>query len=171
MKRAYLDAVALVERLHRHFLEVVKSEIDRLAVRDVNNIQALILYNMGSEELTVGELTERGYYLGSNVSYNLKKLIDHGYIAQARSPHDRRLVRIRATPKGSELRARLDHVFQRHADELARGAARIEDLKTLETTLRRLETFWSASLAPVAPSFPPPPVPSGARGAPLFTRP
>ncbi|MBI3452252.1 MAG: hypothetical protein HY057_05350 [Rhodospirillales bacterium] len=38
MKRAYLDAVALVERLHRHFLEVVKLEIDRVGVRDINNV-------------------------------------------------------------------------------------------------------------------------------------
>ncbi|MBM3477916.1 MAG: MarR family transcriptional regulator, partial [Alphaproteobacteria bacterium] len=72
MKRAYLDTVALVERLHRHFLEVVKSEIERLRVRDINNVQALILYNIGEDDLTVGELTQRGYYLGSNVSYNLK---------------------------------------------------------------------------------------------------
>ena len=84
MKRAYLDAVSLIERLHRHFLDVVRSELDRMGVRDLNNVQALILYNVGSEEVTVGELTLRGYYLGSNVSYNLKKLIEYGYVTQSR---------------------------------------------------------------------------------------
>ena len=88
MKKDYLDSVSLVERLHRQFLEVVKLELDRMGIRDINNVQALILYNIGPDELTVGELTQRGYYLGSNVSYNLKKIIDNEYISQARTPHD-----------------------------------------------------------------------------------
>ena len=99
MKAAYLEAVALVERLHRHFLEVVKVEMDRLGVRDINNVQALILYNIGNEELTVGELTQRGYYLGSNVSYNLKKLVESGYIHHERSDVDRRSVHVSLTEK------------------------------------------------------------------------
>jgi len=147
MKAAYLEAVALVERLHRHFLEVVKIEMDRLGIRDINNVQALILYNIGNEELTVGELTQRGYYLGSNVSYNLKKLIEQGYIAQARSPHDRRSVRIKLTQKGLELHRRLDGVFQRHADDLGRGPVKLEELTAMDQTLRRIERFWNAAVA------------------------
>ncbi len=147
MKAAYLEAVALVERLHRHFLEVVKVEMDRLGVRDINNVQALILYNVGSEELTVGELTQRGYYLGSNVSYNLKKLIEQGYIAQARSPHDRRSVRIKLTQKGLDLHRRLDGIFQRHADELSRGTVKLEEMQAMDQALRRIERFWNAAVA------------------------
>lgn len=147
MKAAYLEAVALVERLHRHFLEVVKIEMDRLGIRDINNVQALILYNIGNEELTVGELTQRGYYLGSNVSYNLKKLIEQGYIAQARSPHDRRSVRIKLTQKGLELHRRLDGVFQRHADDLGRGSVKLEEMQAMDQTLRRIERFWNAAVA------------------------
>jgi len=141
MKRAYLDTVALVERLHRHFLEVVKNEIDRLNVRDINNVQALILYNIGSDEMTVGELTQRGYYLGSNVSYNLKKLIECGYIAQERSQHDRRSVRIKLTERGLTLHGRLDTVFERHAKELE-GTSAMADLTDASETLRHLERFW-----------------------------
>jgi DNA-binding MarR family transcriptional regulator len=74
VKDAYLQIIALIERLHREFLEVVKAELDRRAIRDLNNVQAMILFNIGEEELSVGELTIRGCYLGSNVSYNLKKL-------------------------------------------------------------------------------------------------
>jgi DNA-binding MarR family transcriptional regulator len=146
MKSAYLDTVALVERLHRYFLEVVRSEVDRLGVRDINNVQALILYNIGSEEVTVGELTQRGYYLGSNVSYNLKKLIEHEYIAQARSPHDRRSVRIKLAAKGAELRSKLDVAFQSHADELVRSTVREGDLAAAGETLRCLERFWTTFL-------------------------
>jgi DNA-binding MarR family transcriptional regulator len=146
MKRVYLEVVALVERLHRQFLEVVKTEIDRLGVHDVNNVQAMILYHIGSEELTVGELTQRGYYLGSNVSYNLKKLIEHEYIAQARSPHDRRSVRIKLTPKGIELHAKLDSIFQGHSAALEKSALANGDLTDAGAALRELEKFWDSRL-------------------------
>jgi DNA-binding MarR family transcriptional regulator len=151
MKRAYLESVALVERLHRHFLEVVKNEIDRLGVRDINNVQALILYNIGSDEMTVGELTQRGYYLGSNVSYNLKKLIECGYIAQARSPHDRRSVRIKLTDKGMQLHRRLDATFERQARDLE-SSVPLADLTDACDALRRLERFWDDARSGLAPS-------------------
>jgi DNA-binding MarR family transcriptional regulator len=146
MKRVYLEVVALVERLHRQFLEVVKTEIDRMGVHDVNNVQAMILYHIGTDELTVGELTQRGYYLGSNVSYNLKKLIEHEYIAQARSPHDRRSVRIKLTPKGLELHGRLDTIFQQHSGLLEKTEMAGGDLNDAAVTLRELEKFWDGRL-------------------------
>jgi len=93
VRHPYYEAVLLIERAHRHFLEVVKSDLDRLGIQDINNVQALILYNVGTDEMTVGELTVRGYYLGSNVSYNVKKMVENGYLLQERSPHDRRSVR------------------------------------------------------------------------------
>lgn len=147
MKRPYLDAVGMIERLHRYFLEVVKAEIDRLDIRNINNVQALLAYNIGTDELTVGELTERGYYLGSNVSYNLKKLVETGYVDQARSPHDRRSVRVKLSGKGLELHKRLDTIFERHADQLSRSSARAEDFKSLQDGMRRLESFWTHTLA------------------------
>ena len=88
MRHPYYETVLLVERTHRHFLEVVKTDLDKLGIQDINNIQALILYNVGQDEMTVGELTVRGYYLGSNVSYNVKKMVENGYLLQERSPHD-----------------------------------------------------------------------------------
>ena len=91
MKQSYLETIRLIERLHRRFLDVIKTELDRLGIEDINNVQSLILSNISSEQLTVGELTARGYYLGSNVSYNVKKLVENGYLNQERSPHDRRI--------------------------------------------------------------------------------
>lgn len=151
MKRVYLEVVALVERLHRQFLEVVKAEIDRMSIQDINNVQAMILYHIGSEELTVGELTQRGYYLGSNVSYNLKKLIEHGYIAQARSPHDRRSVRIKLTPKGLELHKRLDGIFEQHSTNLEGGPLAGGELTDAASSLRQLEQFWDSRLGSSGP--------------------
>jgi DNA-binding MarR family transcriptional regulator len=143
VKNDYLDSVSRIEQLHRQFLDVMKLELDRLDIRDINNVQALVLYNVGGDELTVGELTQRGYYLGSNVTYNLKKLIDAGYISQNRSTHDRRSVRIKLTAAGLKLRRLLDKVFERHANELTSATLTPQDLVELDQTLRRLEQFWA----------------------------
>ena len=89
MNTAYLEVISLVERLHRHFLEVVKLELEGLGIHDINNVQGMMLFNIGDAEMTVGELTLRGCYLGSNVSYNVKKLVEMGYLHHARSRVDR----------------------------------------------------------------------------------
>ena len=111
MQQPYYESILLIERLHRHFLEGLKAELDRLGIQDINNVQSLILYNIGEEEMTVGELTARGYYLGSNVSYNVKKMVENQYLAQERSPHDRRSVRIKLSERGLELQRKLDAEF------------------------------------------------------------
>ena len=141
MTEEYLAVISLVGRLHRQFLEVVKLELDGADIRDINNVQAVMLFNIGDAEMTVGELTLRGCYLGSNVSYNLKKMVENGYVEQARSPHDRRSVHVRLTPKGRELRDRLVAMHGRHA-ELLQCAITAPDLEHAAATLRRLERFW-----------------------------
>jgi DNA-binding MarR family transcriptional regulator len=142
MLEGYLTVISLVERLHRHFLDVVKLELDRSGIRDINNVQSLMLFNLGDAEMTVGELTLRGCYLGSNVSYNLKKLVENGYVEQARSPHDRRSVHVRLAPKGRDLCSRLAEMHRRHADDLPQTAISGPDLEQTAATLRRLERFW-----------------------------
>src|ERR1700748_836077 len=104
MNKAYLNVISLIERLHRQFLEVVKLELDGMGIRDINNVQAMVLFNIGDAEMTVGELTLRGCYLGSNVSYNVKNMVEQGYLAQRRSVHDRRSVHVRLTEKAKMLR-------------------------------------------------------------------
>jgi DNA-binding MarR family transcriptional regulator len=149
-KAEYLESVRLIERLHRQFLEITRLELDRIGIRDINNVQALLLYNIGHDELSVGELTQRGHYLGSNVSYNLKKLVDCKYISQEPSPYDRRSLRVKATARGLKLQDQLDKIFQRHAEELTDATFKGEDLTELERTLRRLEQFWAAQIGPGA---------------------
>ena len=143
MTNRYLEVISLIERLHRHFLEVVKLELDGLGMHDINNVQGLILFNIGDAEMTVGELTLRGCYLGSNVSYNLKKMVENGYLEQERSVHDRRSVHVRLTDKGRALRLRLDRMHRRHTEMLARhGTIAEEDLHKVAMMLSRLERFW-----------------------------
>ncbi len=143
IKRHYLDALAMVERAHRGLLDVIKDEFDRIGRSDVNATQALILFHMGDAELTAGELKTRGYYLGSNVSYNLKKLVDLGYILHQKSRVDRRTVRIKLTPKGQEIRAVVDRLYDRqtHSLEAVAGISQ-EEFDRLSAALQRLERFW-----------------------------
>src|SRR3954466_1826601 len=101
---AYLEVISPAERRHREFLEVVKLEIEGLGIHDINNVQGMMLFNIGDAEMTVGALTLRGCYLGSNVSYNVKKMVENGYLTQQRSLHDRRSIHVTLTEKGLKLR-------------------------------------------------------------------
>src|SRR5919202_897575 len=143
MKTAYLDTIGLIERLHRHFLEIVKLELDGMGVHDINNVQGLILFNIGDAEMTVGELTLRGCYLGSNVSYNVKKMVENGYLVQERSAHDRRSIHVRLTEKGQKLRDKLDAMHDRHLVLLGQTNITVDDLHASNTTLKRMERFWT----------------------------
>lgn len=147
MKDVYFETIRLIERLHRQFLEVVKGELDRIGIEDINNIQALILANIGREELTVGELTNRGYYLGSNVSYNVKKMVENGYLEQERSAHDRRSVRVKVSEKGLNLCDQISNLHQRHIGAMSQGVMTKQDLESLNQALHTLERFWSDNLA------------------------
>ena len=147
MKETYFETIRLIERLHRQFLEVVKGELDRLGTEDINNIQALILANIGREELTVGELTNRGYYLGSNVSYNVKKMVENGYLVQERSAHDRRSGRVKVSDKRILLSEQIGTLHERHIGILSQGRLAAETLDTVNQSLRALERFWSEDLA------------------------
>ena len=149
MTNGYLEVISLVERLHRHFLEVVKLELDGLGIHDINNVQGLMLFNIGDTEMTVGELTTRGCYLGSNVSYNVKKMVENGYIVQERSVHDRRSIHVQLTQKGRDLRDRLSAMHKRHVEMLSQTQITDADLQGVAVTLRRLERLWMRASDPL----------------------
>jgi DNA-binding MarR family transcriptional regulator len=144
IKGVYLDSLTLVERLHRRLLDVIKDEFDRKGRSDVNSVQALLLFNIGDAELTAGELRTRGYYLGSNVSYNLKKLVDSGYIHHQRSRVDRRSVRVSLTEKGLKVAQIVDELYNRHINSIEKvGGVSLDDFRRLNKSLQRLERFWT----------------------------
>src|SRR4051794_11164793 len=142
MANDYLELISRIELLHRQLLELVKIELETLGARDINNVQALMLFNINHAEMTMGELTLRGCYLGSNVSYNVKKMVESGYLAHERSVHDRRSIRVRATAKGRALSQKLSRMHQRHREQLQETDITETDLKEIAITLRRLERFW-----------------------------
>ena len=143
LAKNYLEMLNLVERLHRQLLDVIKDELDRRDEREINSVQALLLFNVGDQELTAGELKTRGHYLGSNVSYNLKKLVESGYIHHERSETDRRSVLVRLTRQGQIVRDMVRELFERHLGSLeAVGNVGSADLEGLNTSLKRVERFW-----------------------------
>jgi len=143
----YLDSLALVERLHRLLLDVIKDEFERLGILEINSVQALLLFNVGDNEVTAGELKSRGYYQGSNVSYNLKKLVELGYMHHQRSEIDRRSVRVRLTEKGRRVRGMLTDLFARHAEGLnKRGLIDPEGMENINQSLKRMERYWTEQI-------------------------
>lgn len=144
IKTMYLESLTLVERLHRRLLDVIKDEFDRQGRNDINSVQALLLYNIGNSELTAGELRTRGYYLGSNVSYNLKKLVQQGFIHHQRSRVDRRSVRVSLTDEGKKVAEIVDTLYQRHIGSIEKVAGiSSEEFARMNKSLQRLERFWT----------------------------
>lgn len=140
----YLEALALVERLHRLLLDVIKDEFERVGVLEINAVQALLLFNIGDNEVTAGELKSRGYYQGSNVSYNLKKLVEMDYMHHQRCEIDRRSVRVRLTEKGRNIRDVVAKLFASHAEGLeSRDVLTIDGIDEITISLRRVERYWT----------------------------
>lgn len=144
MTTPYYEAIQLTERLHRYFLDVLKVELDRNGIQDINNVQSMILYNIGDDELTVGELTLRGYYLGSNVSYNVKKMVENDYLIQERSVHDKRSIRVRLSEKGMKLFKQIESMMKRHEDKLSGTELTNDRLTQMNQTLHMIERFWAS---------------------------
>lgn len=140
----YYEIIQIIERLHRRFLDVLKVELDRRGLQDINNVQAMILFNIGDDELTVGELTIRGYYLGSNVSYNVKKMVENEYLVQERSVHDKRSIRVRLSDKGTELVNYIKDMFQRHEEQIKVSDLSEDEIKDAIDTMKLLERFWAS---------------------------
>ena len=143
MTALYYETMSMIERLHRQFMDVIKIELERAGILDINNVQCLILHNIGIDELTVGELTVRGYYLGSNVSYNIKKMVENGYLVQERSVHDKRSVRVKLSEKGRKLDAAVGALYTRHAAALSAAGISQTEIEKINRTLHNLETFLS----------------------------
>lgn len=143
MKALYFETITLVERLHHLLLDMIKIELDRLRIFDINNVQCFILYNVGKKEMTVGEISNRGYYLGSNVSYNLKKLVEHGYFIQEKATHDKRASKIRLSDKGLKLYDKVDKIFTQQATNLKHNGVTDQNLTETLKVLRKLESYWN----------------------------
>ncbi len=155
MYNSYLTVIQLLPQIHRQFLDVIKQNLEVLKIFDINNVQSVMLFNIGDTELSVGDLTLRGVYIGSNVSYHVKKMVENGYLTQEHSPYDRRVSHIRVTEKGRKLREALMTAHQRRIDELSQLALSSEEIQAAIAVLRLLDRFWTDVAGPGrrSPSF------------------
>lgn len=140
------DLPRLIERMHRRFLDVVRIELTRAGFQDVSPVQAMMLANIGEEEMSVRDLIERGYYLGSNASYNLKNLVDGGYVERQTSSRDRRSALLKISAKGKTILDCLKKLNTQMADPLLKNEGEAAELESTWRTLRRLERRWSDSV-------------------------
>jgi DNA-binding MarR family transcriptional regulator len=144
IKNRYMESLTLIERLHRRLLDVIKDDFERNGEKEVNPVQALLLFNISDAELTAGELKTRGHYQGSNVSYNLKKLVEQGYVNHERSNSDKRSVRVKLTDKGNAIRAQVDALYNRQLQAIEEVVGlSTDEFDRINKALARLERFWT----------------------------
>jgi DNA-binding MarR family transcriptional regulator len=142
-----LDIGRLIERAHRRFLDVLRAELTRLGVDDISPSQVMLLFNIGNDELSVRDLLERGHYLGSNASYNLKQLVDAEYVHRTASQRDRRSARLRLTAKAQALCDTIRATHDGRQSALPAGQDDESDGLTIAyDVLRRLELHWTGVL-------------------------
>jgi DNA-binding MarR family transcriptional regulator len=132
--------------MHRRFLDVVRIELTRQGMNDISPVQAMMLANIGDEEISVRDLIERGYYLGSNASYNLKHLVEGGYVDRQASERDKRAARLKLSAKGRAILDALTKLNTQMAEPLLKPESETSDFETAYRTLRRLERRWSDSV-------------------------
>lgn len=136
----YLETLSLLERVHHQMITVVKDELDRRHEEAINWVQALLLHRVSGRDVTAAQLCQEGEYDGANVSYNLVKLTNAGYVHREPSLSDGRFLRVRLTPKGEAISKMIEMLFDRHLLSLE-AVANIgaSELNALNRSLRRLE--------------------------------
>lgn len=141
MGSTYYSIMGSIERSYRLFLNTIKKRLDKIQVNDINNIQALMIYNIADQEVSVGELTTRGMYQGSNVSYNLKKLAQMGYVIQTPSKHDRRSLYVRLSDKGKQMYTVIDTCIGEQDSEIIKFFSNKKSLEKIFENIGKLENF------------------------------
>ncbi|WP_035715433.1 MarR family transcriptional regulator [Azorhizobium doebereinerae] len=142
----HLELVRVIERVHRRYCDLLRVELTRLGIDDISPPQVMLLLTIGEDELSVRDLLERGHYLGSNASYNLKQLLEASYILRTASARDRRSARIRLDAKGRHLCEMIRGVDETYHRLVARDADEERDLGVAFAMLRRMEFVWTNAL-------------------------
>lgn len=142
MKDNYFKTIVMIEHLHRLSLQVVKSELNKMKISDINNIQCFILYHLGMQEIIIADMINRGYYLGKNVSYNLKNMIKNGYVVKETKYNDNRSRSVKLSTKGIKLHKKLENLFIMQSKDFYSKCMNKEDLDKFDNMLFKIENFF-----------------------------
>lgn len=146
-KDKYFELVFLVDRLHRRLLDVIRDEFERAGRSDISAVQAMLLHSIGDSEISSGELRSRGNYLGSNVSYNLKKLVEAGLVIYKKSITDNRSVRVSLSDEGKEVAELVNALLLRHVNSIEQlSGLTFEEIERVNSDLSRLDRFWTDNI-------------------------
>lgn len=147
-KNEFIKGIQNILRLHQKLHDLVGISLEKTPYRGLTPVQALLIYNLGEHEISVGELRSRGFYLGSNVSYNLKKLVNAGYVSQEPSPHDKRSTTVALTNKGNDVRHIIDDLYNEQIQTILETCPlEFPDIRTAVKVLFVWDQFWSQELS------------------------
>ena len=147
-KNKCIEFAMLSESVYRTFLDLIKYELDSAGIIDINPIQAAVLLNIvNADQIAKGDVLKKGYYMGSNASYNLNKMKENGYIDQIQSEFDKRISYLRLTDKGVRLSDSLNEKISSHSQSIESNTSeKTTNIGKLITQLRSVENHWKKTI-------------------------
>lgn len=130
------------ERLHRRYLDVIQVVLSERDIDDVNPVQALMIADIGDGEVALRDLIDRGNYLANAATYNIRKLVELGYVEQGRSARDRRVGKVKLTGMGLALRRQLLDADCEISEALSRFGDWHDRSEAVTNTVRDLERVY-----------------------------
>ncbi|MDR0695195.1 MAG: MarR family winged helix-turn-helix transcriptional regulator [Holosporales bacterium] len=142
MRNSCVEISVCGEKNYRLFLDIIKQELDSIGAVDINAIQAFILMNINDNVVTIGEVITRGYYIGSNASYNIKKMTMNNYIHQTQSDFDKRAAYLKLTQKGLNLCNKLYDSVNNYLKIFETSIGGDFDIDQCIGVMKKIEHFW-----------------------------
>jgi DNA-binding MarR family transcriptional regulator len=146
MRNSCVEISVCGEKNYRLFLDIIKQELDVIGAVDINAIQAFILMNINDNVVTIGEVITRGYYIGSNASYNIKKMTANNYVQQTQSDFDKRAAYLKLTKKGLVLCEKLYDSVNNYLKIFETSMGSNFSIDQCVETMKKIEHFWKDAL-------------------------
>ncbi len=147
MKSTLIKANDVFSRISSVFMEIIRLEIERIGVYNLTAAQYIILQHLGNDRIPVGDLSLRSSYFGTNISYNVRKMVENEYIIQEKSQHDQRTHYVSISPKSKELIAKIDQALDEHGDLLHKYGIDRKYFEEILSSIGKVDDFWTYTLS------------------------
>ena len=134
----YIEAIHLCEKITQDFEELSQNILYSSGIEDLNATQAILLYKISlyKGNISPKEIGSKRYYNGTNVTYNLNKLKNKGYLEEKKSDIDKRKKNINITKKSDKIISLFDSHFNKQFDFLNKNM----DFKLFLSELSNLDS-------------------------------